>query len=160
VETSFVETGHGECVEPLEHLDEQRRDRETGGAAECGEHEALGEELAHETGPTRAKRDAQGELAPAARRTRDEHAADVRARDQQHEPDAAHQHEREASHVVNASLVQQLEEYVPPRVGSWVLLLEPCCYCSHLGLGLTQIAAGCKSCDDVQVVRATAGSRP
>ena len=67
------------------------REQQADDGAGPGEHEALGEQLTHEPPRAGAERRADGQLALARRRAREQQVRDVRAGDQQHEDDGAHQ---------------------------------------------------------------------
>ena len=56
------------------------------------EDQALGQQLPHQPPAARAERRADGHLALARRRPRQQQVRDVRARDQQQQPDRAEQH--------------------------------------------------------------------
>ena len=56
--------------------------------------EALGEELPHQIGAPRTKRDTDGHLLAADRRAREQQVGDIRAGDEQYGGDGAHQHDQ------------------------------------------------------------------
>ena len=61
------------------------------GGAEQRQHHRLGDELAHQPAAARADREADADFLVPARRARQQHARDVGARNQQHQPDDHHQ---------------------------------------------------------------------
>ena len=65
--------------------------RDAGERAERREHQALGEQLTDQPAAARADRQADADLLLPARGARQQHVGDVRARDQQHQPDRDHQ---------------------------------------------------------------------
>ena len=66
-------------------------------ARDGGDQHALGEHLLNQTTPVCAERDAHRHFSPPARRLRQQQVGDVRAGDQQDEPDHRHQHRADAA---------------------------------------------------------------
>ena len=85
--------------EPDERRLQRRGQRETQRAAGGAEDEALGEELLDQASAARAERSPNGHLAGALERAGQRQVRDVRARDQQHEPDRAREHEERRGHA-------------------------------------------------------------
>jgi hypothetical protein len=77
-------------IQDGQHADEPCGNRDAHERAERPEDHALCEELPDQPRPARTDREPDGDLALACRGTRQEHSGDVRARDEQHEPDGDH----------------------------------------------------------------------
>ena len=75
----------------IEQVDADDRQREAEDAADQRQQHALDEQLADDAPARRAERHADADLARAVRGAREQQVGDVRARDQQHERDRAHQ---------------------------------------------------------------------
>src|SRR5690606_40749363 len=60
-------------------------DQQTGGAAQHGRDQWLGEQLSYDAAPHRPEREPHGHLHAAPRPAREQQVRDVRARDQQHD---------------------------------------------------------------------------
>ena len=78
-------------------------------AADERERHALGEQLPQQARPARAHRDAHGQLALARHQAREEQVRHVDARDEQHEPRRAQQHEQRATGVADEDLVERAD---------------------------------------------------
>ena len=63
------------------------------------QHDALGQQLAHDAAAARADGGAHGNLAPPAGRAHEQQVGDVRAGDQQHEADGADEHQQRRADV-------------------------------------------------------------
>ena len=98
------------------------RHGEAEGSAGCREENALGEELAHEPHSFRAECGADRDFASSARRAGEQEVRDVRARDEQHEPDRTEQHEQRRPHASHDDAVHcvDLNAAVPLLVGKIV----------------------------------------
>ena len=77
---------------------------------------ALGEEVPDDAGASRAERDANGEVAPAGQRPRQQQAGDVDARDQQHAGDGTEQHEQRRAHTLHHQLLRARDRHADARV--------------------------------------------
>ncbi len=78
-------------LDALQSLHERPRQRDGGDGAERAEQRAFDEQLLNQPAAAGADGEAHADLAPARRGARQQHAGDVRARDQQHEADHGHQ---------------------------------------------------------------------
>ena len=146
-----------------QHAD-QRRDRpgggeQAGGAAHRAEQEAFGQELADEVGAGRAKRGADGDLALALRRARQQQAGDVRARDQQHETDGAEQHQERGADAADDLVAQRLQPDGAPRVGLWKVPRLPLGECLELGARRREARARLQAGEDLEVVHVPLGEQ-
>ena len=74
-----------------------------------GEHQALREQLAHEARPRAAERRPHRQLALARGRAHEQQVRHVRARDEQHERDGAHERQDRGPHVGDEILVHRLD---------------------------------------------------
>ena len=84
-------------------------------AADCGEHDAFGDELANDAPAVAADGGPHGELAFTRGRADQQQVRDVRARDQQHEHHRAHQRDQLRPHVGDEIVVHRLDPQVHVR---------------------------------------------
>ena len=83
--------------------------RERDGAAERGEHDVLGEELADQTPAPAAERGADRHLARPPAAAREQQVRDVRAGDQQDEADRAEQERQQRARVLDVRVARRLQ---------------------------------------------------
>ena len=89
-----------------ERIGDPERDADAGDAADGREQHAFRQQLAHEAGPPCANRRPKRQFAVTGDAAREQHAGDVRARDDQHQRDQAEEHEHrraERRHVAEES---------------------------------------------------------
>ena len=99
-------------MERAEQPREPQREQHTDASPEPAEDDAFSQELADETSPPGTNRQADGNLALTGRRARQQHAGDVRARDDEHESDREHRAANEPrDHAVRFGM--------EPGIGGW-----------------------------------------
>ena len=140
-------------VEPHVHLGRQRErrqqredrvhqpvgERHPERAADEREHQALGDELAHDDTARRAQRRAHGQLAPARGAAGEQQVGHVRARDQQHEADGPQQQPERRLRLAGHEVVAEgLDADRPLRVRRRVRLGEALRHHGHLLVGLVE----------------------
>ena len=158
VDRELFESRHGERLEPADDSDEEGRDDDAAESAQRRDEQALHHELPREPDAAGAQRDPHRELPRAGGRARDEEAADVGARDEQHEGHGDRQDERHRPHVVHHARLQRLDEHAALRVGVRILAREPPCNRFQLRLGARDRHVIFQTGDDVEVVRSAAGA--
>ena len=101
------DAGNARRVPPGEEPHADPGERQAGGGADAGEHQALGQQLAHDPGRPRAERGAHRHLALARFRAREQQVGDVGAGDQQQEADRAEEQPDRAAHGADDFLAQR-----------------------------------------------------
>ena len=104
--------------------EEHRAEEQAGAATQRGEHERLGEELAHEAGSSGSERGSERELVPAGGAARQQQAGDVRARDQDEEDDRAGQHRQRRPPVAEQRVGERAGRDREAGVALGILALE------------------------------------
>ena len=95
-------------VDRQERADARDAENHSEHAAGEREDDALGQELTHDASPARANRSANRDFAAAPGRSHQQQVRHVRARDQQHEPDRAREHEQRRPHVADEHVLDAL----------------------------------------------------
>jgi hypothetical protein len=134
------------------------RDQQPHRAAERRQHQALGEELAHEPQAAPAHGGADRDFAVARGGAGEQQVRDVGATDQQHEAHRAEQHEQRGPYLPHHSLRQRDALGLPAERG-WIVvrvaLREPAGQRQELGLELVDRGAGLEPADEVEHARPT-----
>jgi hypothetical protein len=92
--------------DPQPRVGEQQAER----AADRTDHEAFDEQLARQAAAPRAERGAHRELLPACIGPNQHQIRDVRARDEQHRTDRAHEHPERARHAADQVVLQRADD--------------------------------------------------
>ena len=161
VDGDVAEPRDARRLQPLNRAHRNGRQRDAGGAAEQRQPDALGQQLAHDPKPARAHRGAHGHLALTRERSRQQQVRDIRARDQQHDPDRRQQHCQRRAHVAHHLLEQRHDRERQSAVGRVLLrmlLPQPRGDQIHLGLRRRHGHARLQRADHV-IVLAVAASR-
>ena len=148
--------GHGHRRSGDQRLDEHDREHDAERRPDHGQDDALGEELHHEPATARPDRRADGHLALARRRPRQQQARDIRARDEQQEPGGAEQREQRRPEVA-FDLVRERNRARPPvAVGRLELGAQPRRQGPQLRVGLLDADRGFQPEQRLDEMRAAA----
>jgi hypothetical protein len=99
--------GPNRC-EALDERDARRAERCADDAASKCQHDALGEDLTHESPATRAKRETRRQLTPARGASREQKVGHIRADDHQHHGNRAEEDAKRRSECRNHAVLQVL----------------------------------------------------
>ena len=131
---------------------EPPRDERSEGAAEAGEQQALGEQLAEEPPRARAEGGADRELALAAHAAREDEVGDAGAGHQQQQADRSEQQQQRPARVAHHLVLERADEGAAAEVVVGIRLLEPLHERAHVGLRRGQAGLGLQPREHAQVV--------
>ena len=131
----------------ISHDPASRSDR----AADRAKNEALDQQLTHQVRARGAKRRSNRQLAPPAGGPRDQQARDVRARDEQDEPDRSLQQQQRAAHVADEILAQRHEDDIARAARIRMFALHVRSDRVHVVLGVVEADAVLDSPDRLEV---------
>ena len=124
VHTCVRETRHHGRRQVREERHRDRTDGDAQRAAGEGEQPVLDHELSHEARAAGAERRAHREIALAARHPRQQQVRHVRAGDEQHEADRAHQDGERRSNAAGQLVLQRHERHRRRRILGWKLAAQ------------------------------------
>ncbi len=152
VETDLA--GAGDAVGAHGHQHPRARDPEGEPQQAAGEaeHEALGQELAHQAAARGAQGSADRDLALARRHAGEQEIGHVGTRDQQDHAHGHHENQQGRPNGLDHPVLEQHEVHAPSRVVVRVLLLEPLGDAGDLRLRALQGHPVREPADDAEVV--------
>ena len=157
VEPRLLETRHARRTHGHQRADADLRERESEQRGRQREHQALGQQLTDDPGAPRAERRADRQFTRARRAAGEQQVGEVAARDQQHEPHRAEQHE-EPRPVVADDIVGHRDHLKPsPCVSFGNCAWMPGTMRAELAEGLLSRHAGLEAAEDGEVVLVVRG---
>ena len=94
-------------AERYQRIQAPDREQQTYGATDQPEHDAFGEQLPYDSPAPRAKREANRNFFFSDRRAREQQIRNIRAGDQQDEPDRAKQNQKRSLHSLRLLITKQ-----------------------------------------------------
>ena len=141
IEHDRFDARHVHGAERAYRLHAPVREGDTRSSTADRDERALREQLPKDARPTGAERHANGQLALAGRRPGEEQVGEVRAGDEQHEPDGDEEDEKTWTHPADELPLERLDGHLDVRVGARVLALELQRDGIELRLGLDELDA-------------------